>query len=346
MNGLGPASKPRDQAGLPQDSWTEVVVSALVGAGLVEEGRRSDATEVVDRVFTGEPPMTASLRRRVSEVAGYVGGAFVVAAAVLFFQSQWVAFSPGARVGILTAITGLLALAAVLLIATDGGFAGLRTAPEAVRRRLAGVLFTGAAFTGAVAVGIHVNGMVAEGGSGAMMAAGMTGLALALVGYLLAPTVLGQVAVAVAFLVGTPAALAVMGAEDPLPYGLVVLAVGVLWLVLVEREVWYEMYSARVVGCFLVVLGAQIPVASAHAWVGYLATLAAAGAGFALYVYRRFWPYLATGVVGLTLVTPEALTDWTEGSLGTATILLLAGVTLLVTSLLGLRLRKRRTEPA
>ena len=101
MNGSGPASQPRYQAGQPQHSRTEVVVSALVGAGLVDEHRRSDAAEVVDRVFAGEPPVSASLRRRVSEVAGYAGGAFVVAAAVLFFRSQWTAFSPGARVGIL-----------------------------------------------------------------------------------------------------------------------------------------------------------------------------------------------------------------------------------------------------
>ena len=178
-----------------------------------------------------------------------------------------------------------------------------------------------------------------------MMAAGSTALALALVGLLLAPTVLGQVAVAVAFLVAAPAALDLMGADDALPYGLVVLVVGVLWLVLVERGAWFETYSARVIGGVLVVLGAQIPVASAHAWVGYLATLAAAVVGFVLYVLRRFWPYLAVGVVGLTLAAPEALTDWTEGSVGTAGLLLVAGVTLLVTSLLGLRLRREKIPP-
>ncbi|HEX6485476.1 MAG TPA: hypothetical protein VF012_02095, partial [Nocardioidaceae bacterium] len=55
-------------------------------------------------------------------------------------------------------------------------------------------------------------------------------------------------------------------------------------------------------------------------------------------------PYLAVGVVGVTLAVPEALLDWTEGSLGTAGVLLVAGVTLLGASLLGLRLRKEVEE--
>ena len=60
--------------------------------------------------------------------------------------------------------------------------------------------------------------------------------------------------------------------------------------------------------------------------------------GFAVYVAKRAWPYLLAGVAGVTLAVPEALLDWTEGSLGTAGVLLVAGVTLLGASLLGLRL--------
>ena len=83
-----------------------------------------------------------------------------------------------------------------------------------------------------------------------------------------------------------------------------------------------------------------------YPWVGYLVTILVAVAGFALYVVRRAWPYLAVGVVGVTLAVPEALLDWTEGSLGTAGVLLVAGITLLGASLLGLRLRKEVGEQA
>ena len=63
-----------------------------------------------------------------------------------------------------------------------------------------------------------------------------------------------------------------------------------------------------------------------------------AAVGFAVYIVRRAWPYLLAGVAGLTLAVPEALLDWTEGSLGTAGVRLVAGVTLLGASWLGLRL--------
>ena len=60
---------------------------------------------------------------------------------------------------------------------------------------------------------------------------------------------------------------------------------------------------------------------------------------FWLYVVTRAWPYLATGVIAVTVAVPEALYDWVEGSLGAAGVLLATGVTLLLSSLAGLRLR-------
>ena len=49
---------------------------------------------------------------------------------------------------------------------------------------------------------------------------------------------------------------------------------------------------------------------------------------------------LAAGVVATTLVVPEALYDWTGGSLPAAGSLLIAGLTLLAASAIGLRLRR------
>jgi len=49
-------------------------------------------------------------------------------------------------------------------------------------------------------------------------------------------------------------------------------------------------------------------------------------------------------VVAVTLAVPQALLDWAGDSLGPAGLLLAAGLTLLVTSLLGLRLRQEVTE--
>jgi len=49
---------------------------------------------------------------------------------------------------------------------------------------------------------------------------------------------------------------------------------------------------------------------------------------------------LVAGVIATTLVVPEALHDWTEGSVSVAGALLMAGLTLLAASAVGLRLSK------
>ncbi|MGH3331980.1 MAG: hypothetical protein ACRDPJ_11835, partial [Nocardioidaceae bacterium] len=136
------------------------------------------------------------------------------------------------------------------------------------------------------------------------------------------------------------------GGPDPLVFGLVVLAIGLVWLALAEKGVWREVLVARVIGAAIAVIGAQIPLGSDTAWVAYVATALVAAAGFAMYVVTRAWPYLAVGVVGVTLAVPEALLDWFEGAMGPAGVLLAAGVTLLAASLLGLRLRQEVTENA
>jgi hypothetical protein len=150
----------------------------------------------------------------------------------------------------------------------------------------------------------------------------------------------------VAAVVLVVATLDLLGATDgPTPTGLVVLALGLLWLALAETGVWREVGSGRVLAAVLAVLGAQLPVFGDYSWVGYVATAAVGAAAFGGYVVRPAWPYLAAGVVALTLAVPEALTDWTGGSLGPAGILLATGVTLLVAALLGLRLRHEVSGP-
>jgi hypothetical protein len=90
------------------------------------------------------------------------------------------------------------------------------------------------------------------------------------------------------------------------------------------------------------VIGAQMTVFTDQGtnWFGYLVLAAVAVGAFGMYVARPAWPYLAAGVVALTLVVPEALLDWFDDALGPAGALLVAGVTLLAASLAGLRLRK------
>lgn len=332
------------------DSKSLPVVSALEGRGLVDPSRHDEAVAVVDHVLGGQAIETASLRRRLAELAGYVGGALVVAAGALFLSGEWRHFSVALQVGLLAGIAVVLFGAGVATGVTGGGLVALRDGTQPVRQRLASVLFTAAAAAGAGAVVVWLIDVISRRGTettqGTLIGVGgsLTLVVLAAVGYMLAPTLLGQAAVAVGAAYAIPFVLDSIGDVQPIPLGMVFLALGLVWVVLAERGVWRERLAGRIIGAGFAVVGAQIPVAADQAWVGYLLTILVAGAGLAMYLQRQAWPYLAVGVIGVTLAVPEALYDWTGGSLGTSGVLLVAGVTLLGASLAGLRLRKEVTE--
>lgn len=332
---------------MTSDPRTDTVVDGLVGAGLLDASRRAEAVAVVhDALASAVPsPLSGSLRRRMAEVAGYVGGAFVVGAAALFFGTTWDDLGLAGQVGVLLGIAGVLVVAGLALTAAAGGRAQLASGAEAVRRRLTSVLLTGAAGCAAFGVGLLLVDRM-ENGSLAVMLAALLGLAVAAAGYLLAPTTVGQLGIVVPAFVAIPSGLSALRTESSssIPLGLLVLVLGAVWLILAERGVWHEVLPARVIGCVVAVIGAQIPVFDEHAWVGYVATAAVGAVGFWLYVVSRAWPYLATGVVAVTIAVPEALSDWFDGALGAAGVLLATGVTLLLAALAGLRLRQEVSE--
>lgn len=333
---------------------SSAIIAALVEQGLVSGERRDEAAAVVEAALGPPSTVPAPLRRRFAELAGYVGGAFLVAAAGLFLAERWIDLSVPQQVGLLFGVAGLLVAAGLVVTVTAGGSAALRVGAEPVRRRLASVLFTAAAPVSAAAVlvwVVHVleqDGTLEQQGHLVGLGASVTLLVVAALGYVMAPSLLGQAAVAVGTAYAVPFALNTLDSTEDVelvPLGLTFLVVGTLWLALAERAVWREPLPARVIGSIFLVVGAQVPVGSDQPWIGYLLTVLVAAAGFVGYVVRRAWPYLAVGVIGVTLAVPEALLDWTEGSLGTAGVLLVAGVTLLGAAVLGLRLRREAVEP-
>jgi aerobic C4-dicarboxylate transport protein len=91
-------------------------------------------------------------------------------------------------------------------------------------------------------------------------------------------------------------------------------------------------------------VGAQTVLFAGNENLGYALTAAVAAAGFGLYLRTAAWPYLVVGVLGVTLVVPEAVMGWTDNSLGPAGGVLVAGLTLLAASLAGLKVREEVTE--
>jgi hypothetical protein len=325
-----------------RDARTAALVSALVEQGLVPREREAEAAAVVDRTLGGQETLPAPVRRRIAELAGYVGGAFVVAAGGIFFASQWGSLSRGEQVGLLAGIAVLLATAAVALGLTGPGFARMREGAEPVRHRLTSVLLIGAAGAAGAAVGIWSEPLTEPMQPTGVLLGMATFVALTLVGYLLAPTMASQVAMAWGAFMLVPLTTDTFGEGSGTAMGFGVLGVGLLWLLLAERGIWREVATGRVVGCGFAVIGAQMTVFTDQGtnWFGYLVLAAVAVGAFGMYVARPAWPYLAAGVVALTLVVPEALLDWFDDALGPAGALLVAGVTLLAASLAGLRLRK------
>ena len=321
---------------------SRAVVSGLVDAGLLDPARSAEAETVVQGALREGPVSSAPLRRRLAEIAGYVGGAFVVGAAWLFFSATWDDLGRAGQVSLLLVSAAVL-VAGGLLLARAERRAGADPL-DSIRGRLAAVLLTGGAACTAFGAGIWLDGVLGNGELVVVLAA-LAGVLVAVGGYLAVPSPVGQLGIAVGTFVMIPSGLAALhsDSQSAIPLGLLVLLLGGVWLGLAERGVWRDRTTARVIGCVIAFVGAQIPVADEQAWVAYLATAGLGAAAFGLYVGTRSWPYLATGVIAVTVAVPEALYDWAGGSLGAAGILLATGVTLLVASLAGLRLRQEVT---
>lgn len=325
------------------------VVTALEGAGLVEVARHDEALAVVGPVLgrdASRPGATATLRRRLGEVATYVGVSFVLAAVAVFLAPRWLDLAWTTRVGMLAGVAVLLALAGWAVTRTVSGIAALREPRHLSRLRLVSVLLTGAAVAAAASAGsavlhqVEVAGTEPTEGNRVGLAAAVTLAVVAGLGYAWAPTLVGHAALAIGLAYAVPFAVDELGEQDARPIGAGFLLLGVCWLVLAERGAWREVVAGRLVGVAFLLVGAQAQLGDDKAWVGYALTFAVGVVGFLLYLTRRAWAYLVLGVVGVTVAVPEALIDWTEGTLGTAAALLAAGLTLLLSGLLALRLRR------
>ena len=318
-------------------SRTDEVVAALVSNGLVDPERAAEAQAVVGSALAGPTASETPLRRRLAEVAGYVGGALVIAAVVVFLSQEWGSLSTTGRVSTLAAI-GVVLFGAALLVLRAGG---PDTGDAGVRRRLASALTSGSAFAVGFGAGVLVDASAERFSTVPWLVGSVVALAVAALGYLLAHSALGQLAIGAAAVSAVSAAIGLADQPSELVFAFAFAALGVVWLVLAERGVWWERYVGLAGGSALVLFGAQYPVIdSATPWVGYLMTATVAVLGVWLYVRSRALPYLVAAVAAITLVVPEALLDWTNGSLGSVGVLLATGLTLLVASLLGLRLRQ------
>jgi hypothetical protein len=319
------------------------VVAALVDEHLVDPAEADRAASVVRRALA-ERPVGAAARPSTRwgalvEIAGYAGGALVLAALGLFLVDHWGGFSREERLTAVAAIAAFLTGAGVVVGLASGGIRMLRRESEATRRRLTSTLLSAGAVAAGTAVGMAVDlwGPTDLADEWPALAGTVMVAVVALAAYLLAPSALAQLVMLGGVTGAVTTGIWLAGDPGDVAYALGLLAVAAVWLAAATTGWLRERTLAQVLGMATALVGAQWPVGGDQAAVGYLLTAVVAVVGFGWYLRGRSWPFLAAGVLGVTIVVPEAVVDWTDGSLGVAGAVLVTGLTLLAASLAGFR---------
>ena len=296
---------------------------------LVHDGSLSaDQADLVRAQYQATEEPSDSRKSVLAEIAGYLGGAFVVIAVTIVTARQWVAFTELQR-GILF---GALAIALFAL----GTFVGTSTA---VKSRLAGLLFglAAASTTGTVAI--------FDPNRSTPTISFLAGTAVAMIGYYIVKTFVGHVV-----LFGYIFITGIMALSDLIPDGAAMsLFVGGYLLALGGAWVYfsYRKYLDGILGYFFgggtLFIGTQVLFFQTERLISYLSMVAVAGAAAWLYLRVHAWPLVLTAVLTTTVGVGEFVAQTLGGSLGAALGLFAAGAALVTSSLLALR--NKRENP-
>ncbi len=211
-------------------------LTGLVGEGLLTDAQAGAVRSAYDRELSSSAGAERAVgartqsgaSARVPEVLGYLGGTFVVAAALLVLGWSWSDFSYSSQVLVASVCTAaVLAAGLGIALSAPGPVARLRTPEQDVRRRLVGVLLTVAAFTAAGTVGLVIDHLDWEG---SLLPIALVALVVMLCAVWLAPGIVPTFGlfIATCMLFATPGDLA--DDVDTLVWVLIFLALGLLWV--------------------------------------------------------------------------------------------------------------------
>lgn len=323
------------------DPRVDTALRQLVGDGvLTQEQARLTASALAAAVA---PPVEAaaepaSLAARLAEVAGYAGGALVAAAAGLFLRTSWHTLSDAARVAWLSALAVALLLAGAAVLATaEPAFRQLlpllRAGGLPVRRRLTSALWSLAAGTAgaAVAVGVHAQ---------TPFPAAVVALVLLGPAYAVAPAAVGHLAAFAALVLAAMSGLDEAGVDAAVPYALVLLALAAGWAALTVTGVLRERTLGLAAATGAAFAGVMVPAGEVP-WLSHGLGALLALVLFAGYVRARAWPLLVGAVLTTTVVAGQVTSDLVGGGTSRALVVFVAGLVLLGSSAMGLRLRGR-----
>lgn len=310
----------------------DAALSGLVERGVISAGQAEEVRAALQAADSGPG------RVRWTEIVGYIGGGLVLAGAVALVASSWYDLSDDARVALLAVLAAASVGGAMFMVGGPQRMRGRRSRVPDVRRRIGGVLLALSSVLAAFAVGVALDG-------DPLYAPPLVGLVVAAAGYAALPSAVGQVAVWGMSIGVVATALEDVSYEyetESLVIGGALLALGLLWAVLSALGAAAERRLGLGLGAALALAAGQF----LHSWtphepLGYCATLAVAALCIAYYVLDRTAVLLVLGIIGVTVGVPEFVWDVTDGAIGAATVLLLAGGILLAASWVGLLVHRR-----
>lgn len=296
---------------------------------LVHDGSLSAAqADLVRTQYQATQEPTDSRRSVLAEIAGYLGGAFVVIAVTIVTARQWEAFTQLQR--------GILFGALAIVLFALGTFVGTSTA---VKSRLAGLLFglAAASTTGTLAI--------FDPNRDAPTLAFLAGTAIALIGFYMVQTLVGHVVLfGYIFITGIMALsdLTPDGSGMAIYVGTYFLVLGGAWIFFTYKK-HFDTVLGYIFGGATLFIATQVLFIDAEHWISYLSMVAVAGATAWLYLRVHAWPLVLTAVLTTTVGVGEFVAETLGGSVGSALGLFAAGAALVTTSLLALR--NKRENP-
>ena len=301
---------------------------------LVHDGSLSDdQADLVRTQYEATEEPSDSRKSVLAEIAGYLGGAFVVIAVTIVTARQWVAFTELQR-GILF---GALAIALFAL----GTFVGTSTA---VKSRLSGVLFGLAAVstTGTIAV--------LSSQQDTPTLAFLGGTAVALIGFSRVQSVVGHAVLFGYIFISGSLVISELSFDGTYPeaqlfIGLFYLLLGGVWNYFTYKE-FLDRVLGYIFGGATLFIATQVLFFRTEHLLSYLSMIAVAGTTAWLYLRVHAWPLVLTAVLTTTVGVGEFVAETLGGSIGSALGLFAAGAALVTSSLLALRNKRENPEEA
>ena len=292
---------------------------------LVHDGSLSAAqADLVRTQYESTEEPSDSRKSVLAEIAGYLGGAFVVIAVTIVTARQWEAFTELQRGNLF----GSLAISLFAL----GTFVGTSSA---VKSRLSGVLFGLAAVstTGTIAV--------LSSQQDAPTLAFLGGTAVALIGFYRVQSVVGHAVLFGYIFISGSLVISELSVDGTYPeaqlfVGLFYLLLGGVWNYFTYKE-FVDRVLGYIFGGATLFIATQVLFFRTEHLLSYLSMAAVAGATAWLYLRVHAWPLVLTAVLTTTVGVGEFVAETLGGSLGAALGLFAAGAALVTSSLLALR---------